>query len=365
MGRMMSLVGVPMLLAPVFGPVLGGAIVDQASWRWLFYLNLPIGVAALVSAQRFLPHATPQPARRLDLRGLALLSPGLALFLYGLTEAGNQGSIGAPRTVAAAAVGLVLIALFVWHALRRGNDALIDPSLFARRGFASAAALNFLLIGALFGSLILLPLYYQLVRDESPLDVGLLLVPQGVGAALAMPLAGWLTDRIGARLVVTTGIAVAVAGILAYTQIGARTSYAYLAAALLVLGLGIGSTVAPSMAALYQTLSRQETPRATSALNVIQRTGGALGTAAFAIVLQRTIAGNLAGLHGGIEQLADLPPARRADVAPSLAKAFGTTFWIAAGLIAATLLPALLLPHRRGSGELPHATSISEAEAAR
>ncbi len=345
--------------------MLGGAIVDQISWRWLFYLNLPNGIAALVTAQRLLPEATPRPGQRLDLRGLALLSPGLAVFLYGISEVGNQGNFGSATTVAAVAAGLALMALFVWHALTRGRPALIDLSLFGRRGFASAAALNFLLIGALFGSLILLPLYYELVRDESPLDVGLLLVPQGVGAALAMPFAGWLTDRIGARLVVTTGIAVALVGILAYTQIGPGTSYTYLAAALLVLGLGIGSTVAPSMAALYQTLSREETPRATSALNVIQRAGGAIGTAIFAIVLQRAIAGNLPGVHDGTQQLAALPPARHTDVAPALADAFGTTFWIAAGLIAATLLPALLLPRRRERDELAHATPISKVEAAR
>ena len=364
MGRMMSVVGVPMLLAPVFGPVLGGAIVDQASWRWIFYLNLPIGIAGLVTAQRLLPDATPRPGQRLDLRGLALLSPGIVVFLYGISQVGNQGNFGSATTIAAVAVGLALIGLFVCHALARPTHALIDVSLFGRRGFASAAALNFLLIGALFGSLILLPLYYQLVRDESPLDVGLLLVPQGVGAALAMPVAGWLTDRIGARFVVSTGIGIAVLGVLAYTQIGASTSYAYLAAALLVLGLGIGSTVAPSMAALYQTLSREETPRATSALNVIQRTGGAIGTAVFAIVLQRTIAGSLPGLHGGIQRLALLAPDRRAEVAPALAGAFGTTFWIAAGLIAATLLPALLLPRRRDEhADVPSSKADADAVA--
>ena len=345
-GRVMSVIGVPMLLAPIFGPVLGGTLVDGVSWRWIFYLNLPVGVAAVLAARRLLPQASPQLGERLDLRGFALLSPGIALVLFGMAEAGNRGSFGSTRAVVAASVGFGLIALFVWHATVRGTRALIDLSLFARRGFAAAAALNFLLIGALFGSLILLPLYYQLVRGESPLDVGLLLVPQGVGAALAMPLAGWLTDRIGARVVVSTGIAIAVAGILAYTQVGATTSYAYLAAALLVLGLGIGSTVAPSMAALYQTLAREETPRATSALNVIQRVSGAIGTALFAVVLQRAIAANVPALHGGIEALATLPPARHAGVASPLADAFATTFWLAVGLIAVALLPALLLPSR-------------------
>ncbi len=347
MGRVMSLVGVPMLLGPILGNVLGGAIVDQVSWRWVFYINLPVGLLAVAAAQRLLPEARPQLGQRLDLRGLILLSPGIALFLYGASEAGNEGGLGAARTLAPTAIGLALVALFAWHARRRGKAALIDLSLFRRRGFATAAALNALLIGALFGSLLLLPLYYQLVRRESPLDVGLLLVPQGVGAALALPLAGFLTDTIGARVVVATGTAIAALGTLAYAQIGADTSYLYLSGALLVVGLGIGSTIAPSMAAAFQTLDREETPRATSALNAIQRIAGAVGTALLAIVLQRAITTNVPSLHDGIQALATLSPEQRANAAPALADAFGTAFWVAVGLIAATLVPALLLPSKR------------------
>jgi MFS family permease len=183
------------------------------------------------------------------------------------------------------------------------------------------------------GSLLLLPLYYQLVRGQTPVKVGLLLAPQGLGAALAMPLAGRLTDRLGARRVVPAGIAAAVLGTLAYTHVGAHTSYPYLAAALLLLGLGIGSTILPSMAAAFQTLTHQETPKATSALNVVQRIAGAIGTAVLAIVLQRSIASG----HGGIQRLASLPPRQ-------LSAAFATAFWVALALIASAIVPALLLP---------------------
>jgi EmrB/QacA subfamily drug resistance transporter len=325
MGRVMSLIGVPMLLAPIFGPVLGGLIVDAWSWRVIFFINLPIGVAAVVAAQVLLPEARPQLGQRLDLLGLALLSPGIALFLYGMSEAGNHGGFGNAQTIVAGSTGLLLVALFVWHARDRARTALIDVSLFARRGFASATAANFLLPMALFGSLILLPLYYQVVRHEEPLQVGLLLMPQGIGAALVMPFAGFLTDRIGARLVVSAGVVISALGALAFTQIGSDTSYLYLSAALFVLGMGAGSTIMPSMAAAFQTLSREETPRGTSALNAIQRIGGAIGTAVFAVVLQLTAN------------------------AAAPADAFGTTFWVAVGLIAVTLIPALLLPRAAGS----------------
>jgi EmrB/QacA subfamily drug resistance transporter len=365
MGRVMSVIGVPMLLAPVFGPVIGGLIVDQASWRWIFYINVPVGVAALIAAQRLLPEAKPQLGQRLDLRGLTLLSPGIAIFLYGMSEAGNRGGFGDARVIVASSIGFALVALFVWHASRRGKAALIDISLFRRRGFATAAAANLLLVIALFGALILLPLYYQVVRHETPLEVGLLLAPQGLGAAFAMPLAGVLTDRIGPRIVVSVGVVVATVGMLAFTQVGADTSYVALALALFVVGLGVGSTIMPAMAAAFQTLSREETPRATSALNVIQRGGGAIGSALLAIILERAIEANLPDVHGGIQGLSTLSGAERVQAGPPLADAFGTAFWVAAALIALSLLPALLLP--RGaprSQEAPAAEPVTEQKVA-
>jgi EmrB/QacA subfamily drug resistance transporter len=331
-GRVMSVVGVPMLLGPIFGPVIGGAIVDQVSWRWIFFVNLPVGVAAVTLAWRLLPQAAPRNGRRLDLLGLALLSPGVATFVYGMSEAGASGGFGGGRALAGIGGGLALVGLFVWHALRRGRAALLDVSLFARRGFAAAAGTNLIVGIALFGALILLPLYYQLVRGESPLSTGLLLMPQGLGAALAMPIAGKLTDEIGARVVIPSGVVLALAGTAAYTQVGADTSFVYLSAALFVIGLGLGSTIMPSMAVAYQAVPREAVAQATSAINVIQRIAGSVGTALLAVVLQRAI------------------ERQHSHAAPALAHAFGTTFWVAFGLVAAALVPALLLPRLRPRG---------------
>jgi EmrB/QacA subfamily drug resistance transporter len=363
-GRVMSVLGVPMLLAPVFGPVIGGAIVDQVSWRWIFFVNLPIGVAAVALAWRFLPAVAPRRRTRLDWRGLALLSPGIAIFVYGLSEAGAAGGIDR-EALAGIAVGLVLVALFVWHAVRRGQGALLDISLFGRRAFAAAAATNLLIGIALFGGLILLPLYYQLVRGESPLDTGLLLVPQGVGAALAMPIAGRLTDEIGARVVIPIGVLLALLGIAGYTQVSPSTAYPYLAVALFLIGLGLGATVMPSMAVAYQSVPREAVGQATSTINVIQRIAASIGTALLAVVLQRSISGNLPGFDGGIGSLAGLPPAERENVAGGLADAFGTTFWVAFALVATALVPALLLPKAaRADDDVAALAGLEERKAA-
>src|SRR5262249_8274520 len=131
-----------------------------------------------------------------------------------------------------------------------------------------------------------------------------------------------------------------------FTQVGTDTSYVLLAGALLVVGLGLGSTIMPSMAVAFQAVSRDETPRATSALNTIQRIAGAIGTALLAIILQRTIEANAPGLNGGVTGLGSLPPQQRARLTRTIAAAFGTTFWVAVVLAAAALVPALLLPRR-------------------
>ena len=343
-GRVMSIVGVPMLLAPIFGPVIGGALVDGASWRWIFFVNLPVGAAAFLLAARLLPAVEAQRRARLDWVGLPLLSGGIALFVYGLSEVGSRGHLTDTVPLAAALVGFALVALFVRHALRT-ESPLIDVRLFGERGFASAAVTNLVLGIALFGMLILLPLYFQIVRGASPLETGLLMIPQGVGAALAMPVAGALTDRIGARRVVSAGVLVALVGVVAYTQIGADTSYWYLAGALFVIGLGLGSTIMPSMGAAYAGLTHAQMPRATSAINAIQRIAGSLGTALLAVVLQRTIRGELPGFRGGLGQAGALA-ARDPQAPPALASAFGTTFWVALVLTVAALVPALLLPRK-------------------
>ena len=341
-GRVMSVVGVPMLLGPVFGPVIGGAIVGEVSWRWIFFVNLPVGVAAVLLAWRLLPEAAPRLGRRLDLRGLALLPPGLAIFVYGMSEAGSGAGLGSARALLGISLGLVLVTLFALHGRRRGRSALIDVSLLARRAFAAAAATNLLVGIALFGALILLPLYFQTARGESALSTGLLLMPQGLGAAVAMPIAGRLTDEIGARVVIPAGIVLALAGTAAYTQVGPETSYVLLAAALFVIGVGLGSTIVPSMAVAYQAVPREAVGEATSTINVVQRIAGSVGTALLAVVLQRSMRASV-----GVDSVGEFARVGHTHAASALADAFGASFWVAFGVVASALVPALLLPRIR------------------
>jgi EmrB/QacA subfamily drug resistance transporter len=341
MGSVMSVIGVPMLLAPVIGPALGGLIVDNVSWRWIFYVNVPIGAIGVLLGLRLLPRGhSAENAGRLDLLGIALLSPGLASLLFGLAEVAQKGSISVTSAWLPLLAGAFLTAAFCVHALRARNP-LIDMRLFADRSFSAAAATTFLIGAALFGALLVLPLFFQVASGHSPLEAGLLLAPQGLGVAVAMPFTGRMTDRVGGGKVAFVGILVFALASLPLALVDAGTSPAWLEVVLFVRGLGVGATFMPAMAAAYATLDRAAVPRATSALNVIQRIGGSLGTAILAVILQHEIAARLPGAKGGgLEGPQGAPP--RAAHEP-LTQAFGTTFWWSLALTLLALVPTVVL----------------------
>ncbi|HWI75215.1 MAG TPA: DHA2 family efflux MFS transporter permease subunit [Baekduia sp.] len=380
MGRVMSVVGVPMLLGPVVGPVIGGLLVDNLSWRWIFYVNLPIGLVGLVLAYKLLPagraagraseaaHATPP----LDKLGLLLLSPGVAAVVFGLSEVGTHRTLAVVSAWLPIVVGVAMVTAFVLRAVRIDHP-LVEVRLFRGRGFSAAAATTTLIGGALFGSMILLPLYYQVVRGQSPLHAGLLMAPQGLGAALGMNVAGRLTDRIGAGRVVPVGLLLLALGTIPYATIGGDTSYGVLMAGLFVRGLGLGGTMMPAMAAAYATLgSAAEVPRATPMLNVLQRVGGSIGVAVLTVVLENSLQSEVSGATGGrgVPGGGDgavggtLPDAVRERLVDPLGAAFAHAYtWSLVGILVA-LVPALLLMREERRARLAAAVAADDASEA-
>jgi EmrB/QacA subfamily drug resistance transporter len=337
-GRVLSLVGVPILLGPIFGPIIGGLVVDNVTWRWIFFVNVPIAVVAFGLAGRILSGAAGRAdAGRLDWRGAALLCSGLVGIVFGLSETEAQGGFTQPIAVVPILAGAALVAAFALRALRTQRP-LIDVHLFRVPAFGAAAATTFLLGIGLFGAMILLPLYYQLDRGESALAAGLLMAPQGLGAAAALGISGRLTDAVGGGRVVLVGATVATLATLPWAFVGPATPQALLAALLFVRGLGMGASIQPAAASALAVLVPAQVPRATAALNTIRQVGASIGTAVAAVLLESQARAAMPGAGGGSGVLEPLSPAVRAQIAIPLADAFQHAFvWV----IAASALAAL------------------------
>jgi EmrB/QacA subfamily drug resistance transporter len=352
MGRVMAVIAVPAMLAPVLGPVFGGVIVDHVSWRWLFFVNLPISVVAIVLAVRLLP-ADPErePGTRIDVLGLLLLSPGLAALVYGLSEAGNGAGPGSVKVWGGIGAGVVLLGAFVVRGLARRGTALLDLRVFRNRPFWSSSAALFCYVGGVFGLLVLLPLYLQIVRGDSPTEAGLLVAPWGIGAMLTMPLAGRITDRSGPRGVAAVGVLVALAGVGLYTAIQPDTPKWLIAAGGFVVGLGHGLIIPSLTGGAYRDLEREQVPNATTTANIIVRVGSSVGVAVLAVVLQSAIRDRIPGASGSLSDLAALP--RTPQTVAQITDAFAHSFWWVLGIAAVALVFVAFTPGKAAEEPAP------------
>lgn len=311
----------PVVLGPIFGPTIGGLLLVNAGWRWIFFVNVPVGVVAVGLGLRFLPRGATHQAGKLDVTGLVLAALGALALTYGLAQLGGaRGDLAG--LLAGLGAGVVLLTAFVVRSLR-SDHPLLDLNLFRNRVFSAAAATTFCVGGLIFGGLVVMPLYYQLIRHLDALTTGMLLAPQGLGAAIGIWLAGRATDRFGSLTVIGGGLVAAV-GTVPLIMIGTATSYTVLTVALLLRGFGVGFAAMPAMAVAYRAIDKAKVNDASPQLQFLQRTGGSVATAAFIAVLQHQLT------------LADGDPVGRAA-------AFGVTYWWVLGLTIVAMLPSIVI----------------------
>jgi MFS family permease len=337
MGRVMGIFGVPMLLAPALGPVLGGWFVQDFTWRLIFYVNVPIGIVAFVSAWRLLVESRKRSGLRLDTFGLLTATPAVVSLLYAvdrstalgwtaplvLTLLGSSAVFfsafvlsqlkhrrGATLfmfplvalTLAMAVRGglvfgwtsieamvmfgsLVVAAIDIALGVRSSEEPLLHLELFRDTTFSLSQVLSFIVVTVMFGAMLLIPLYLQEVHGFNALQTGLSLLPQAVTAAIAMPIGGLLTDRIGPRPVVVFGMVLLGLGGVLLAQIHADSPITLVIGALLLRGFAMGFAMMPAMSAGLARIPRNLTSRASSITNSLQRIGSSVGIAVLVTVL--------------------------------------------------------------------------------
>lgn len=285
MARVLAYTSLPVLFAPIVGPVLAAAILNYASWPWLFFVNVPVGVAAVAAAAFLLPRDDASAIRRpFDALGFALLSPGLVCLLYGLERA--ETPLGVPMI----GLGVALIAAFVRHALKRKSAALVDLSIFRIRVFAVGARTQFLMNGLVYAGQVLVPLYLINGAHKSPSAAGWLLAPMGLGMLCVYPFIGDLTERFGFRRVSLTGAAITLVGTLPFLwMVRFGFSLPLTIVCLVIRGAGQGGIGIPTISAAYSSVPKERLPVATTALNICQRLGGPVATTGLAILLAATV----------------------------------------------------------------------------
>lgn len=329
-GRLFALGAIPFVIGPIGGPILGGWLISAYGWKWIFLINVPIGLVACVAAAILFPKDRPEPSETLDIVGALLLSPGVAALLAGISAAPGRQTVADRYVLIPAIVGVSLIAAFVFHALHRADNPLIDLRLFANRVVAQANITQFVFAATFFGVGLIAPSYFQVALHQTPKQAGMHMVAMGVGVVLAIPLAGVLTDRRGPGKIVLIGLPMMAAGLAIFTYgVAAHPGETtLLLTGLLMFGLGVGFTSTPLTAACVQSLAPRQVARGTTLLTVNDQLGGCVGAALMAVLLTHQL---------------DRDPNGPAE---HISNAYITVFAVAVALAVFITIPGVLLYKR-------------------
>ncbi len=282
-GMAMGIWTVGIMAAPAIGPTLGGLIVTQLGWRWLFFLNVPIGVVGVIVGARVLHLAGFHEPRPFDVPGFGLVTVGLAALLLAISEANSWGWTALP-TLALFAVALVLLALFARHELGQ-RDPLIDLRMIGIPAFRITLVIVAALVSAQFARLVFIPLELETLRGMSALTVGLVLTPAAFGAAAVAPVAGRLVDRIGARIPVVAGLACIGVAAWLLSRLTLGTSLWAVAGIVTLQGVGNGLAMTPSVVAGMNSLPQRLLARGTALRSTSRQLAGSFSVAALTAIV--------------------------------------------------------------------------------
>ena len=308
-------------LAVAVGPIVGGAVVQGISWQWIFWLNVPIGLALAPLARVRLTESR-GPDRHLDLAGLALASAGLFAVVWGLVRANSQGWTS-PEIVSSLAAGVLVLAIFVTYEFR-ARAPMLPMRFFRNRTFSGANVASMLMFFGMFGSVFLLAQFFQTVQGLSPLGAGMRILPWTAMPLLVAPTAGALSDRISGRTLLALGLALQAAGLFWIAQVTtATTPYSSLVIPFVLSGIGMGLFFAPVANLVLSSVRRENEGKASGANNAIRELGGVLGVAVLASIFAHS--GGYTSSHAFV-----------AGVVPAITVG---SIVVAVGALAAALIP--------------------------
>jgi EmrB/QacA subfamily drug resistance transporter len=283
-----ALVAIPAGVAPALGPILGGYLVEYVSWHWIFFINVPVGIAGIIFSIMYLQRGEQEDPGRLDIGGFLLSASGLAALVYGLSEAGSRG-LGDTRVLLFVLAGVVLLAAMVLVELRVARP-MIDVRLFKDRLFASSSTVMLVAFSGLTGALFLLPLLLQSELGLSPLESGFAMFPQAVGMVSLMPLASSMYSRIGPRRMLMAGMAWVGLSTFGYCLVGVGTEIWQVGLLMMMRGVGFAVVIVPLQAATFATISAKDTGRASAIFSSVQQVAGSLGVAILGTILTSRLA---------------------------------------------------------------------------
>ncbi|HUR86702.1 MAG TPA: MDR family MFS transporter [Solirubrobacteraceae bacterium] len=369
-GRYMGLIGSVFAVASVAGPLLGGFLVEAISWRWIFYVNMPIGVLAVLVVTFRLHLHTPSQRHTIDFRGAGLLTGGVSAIVLLTTWGGNEYDWTSPVILCLGAAGIVLVALFVRQE-RRAVEPIIPLSLFRMAVFRVATALGFLIGLAMFGAIIFIPVFLQLVYGVSPTSSGLRMLPLMAGLLTASILSGRVISRIGRyKAFPIAGTAITTLGMFLLSRLQADTEPWLASVYMLVLGVGIGLVMQVLVLAVQNCAPRRDVGVATSTATFFRSMGGSLGVALFGAIFASRLGQELTALpaeaaarfSGSLnispDDVAALPAGVRDDFLLAFVDALQPVFLVGTGVAALSFVLALLLR------DVPLRTTLEEAEVA-
>ncbi len=353
-GRYQGLFGAVFGASSIAGPLIGGYFTTHLSWRWIFYVNLPLGLVALAVLARALPDAGARTRRAIDYAGSALLAAALSALVLLTDFGGRRHAWGSPAVLGLAAAAVVAVALFA-VVERRAAEPVLPFALFRERTFAVAASVGGVVGFALFGSVTYLPLYLQGVQGASPTRSGLLMLPMMAGMLVTSIAAGQWISRTGRyRAFPVAGTALMTLGLGLLSRLRVDTPAPELLGLLLVLGLGLGLVMQVLVISVQNVVAREDLGVATSGVTLFRLVGGSLGTAVLGTIFAARVAAEGAGgaVGGGLgrgvtpEALARLTPAARAATVAAITHGLSSVFLVAAVIGAAGFLVTLAMPDR-------------------